>query len=324
MERIVIAALALLALEYIALGGWLGRVWGINPSRSTPYAERTGKKRGGALTLLGGYVLCSLWPALMACAPLLHAAQGAAAYLPLAVAALLGGLLSMLTLFVSIRHGARRLPDVAGETHGAWLGRTMHALAALSMIACAGAMIAMLPALLRGAMRVQEMPEQMAAYALLMLCALHACIPDAALARRVRSERHIRRIGLGGVLLGCALPAVLALPGVCAAASEWLKDVDAYIQAALCAASALLATYLACGSAKGLFARRVLFARRKPKAALFAPVGTILLIALSVRAGCGYLMLFGGAVGFVYAMLALIVCALWLISVGRGLLIGRK
>lgn len=324
MEHLVVAALALLMLEYIVLGGWLGRVWGINPSRSTPYAGRTGKKRGGALMLLGGYVLCTLWPALLACAPLYRDTRHIAAYLPLAVCALLGGLLSMLTLFVSIRHEGRRMPDVAGETHGAWLGRTMHALAALSMIAYAGAMLAMLPALLRGELRMQEIPEQLSAYALLMLCGLHALLPDAALALRVRSERHIRRIGLGGVLLGCALPLLIALPGARDAEAERLKDIEPYIQAALCAASALIAAYLACVSAKGLFARRVLLMRRKQKSAILAPVSAILLIALSACAPFGYLMLFSGAVGFVYAMLALCVCALWLGSVGRGLFFRGK
>lgn len=323
MERMTWTALALMMIEYIALGGWLGHVWGINPTRSTPYAERTGKRRGGFVQLQIEYLLAVLWPAAMACAPAVRAPQSAAAYIPMAVCALLGGLVSMLVLFVSIRHGGKRLPEIAGENHGALLGRVMHALAALSMIVCAGAMLAMTPALLRGAIRVQDMPEQMAAYALLMLCTLHALIPDIMLAPRVRSERHIRRLGLGGVLLACAMSMAAALPQARAAAAGW-KSGEPYIQAALCAACALAATYMACVSAKGLFARHRLGLGRKPKAAVLAPACALLLIALSVRAGCGYLMLLGGAVGFLYVLLALCVCALWLGSVGRGLFFRGK
>lgn len=324
MERITWIVLALLMLEYIVLGGWLGRAWGINPSRSTPYAGRTGKRCGGGWILLCVHLLAGLWPALLACAPLYRDAQHTLACLPLAVCALLGGLLSMLTLFVSIRHEGKRIPDVAGALHGVWLGKSMHALAALSMIAYAGSMLAMLPALLRGELRGQEIPEQLSAYALLMLCGLYALLPDAVLSPRMRSEKYIRRIGLGGVLLSCMLPLLLAQPEARAAVAQELGRIGLYIQAALCVASALIAAYLACVSAKGLFSRRMILIRRKKKAEILAPIAAVLLIALSACAPVGYLMLFSGAVGFGYAMLALSVCVLWLGSVGRGLFFRRK
>ena len=320
MERIAYAALALLVVEYIALGGWFARAWGVNPSRATPYAERTGKSRGGWLLLLGGYAAALAFLQGLASAPVLQAADDPAAYAPLLALALPGGMIGMLALFVCVRHEGESLPDIAMRRHGAWLGRGMHALCALSMALCAAALLALLPGLLSGALRLDAVPEQMAAYALLMLFGFCAAYPPCVCAPRLRSEGYIRRIGLGGALLGLAAFAAYMLPAVRGALAQRVPPLAArYAGAALCGFAALYAAYMACVSARGLFARRLLLTRKKPKSAIFAPLGALVLIALLTRAGYGYLMLLGGALGFVYAMLTLIVCVLWLDSVGRGL-----
>lgn len=321
MEQTAYAALALLALIYVIPGGWLGRVWGVNPSRSTAHAEQMGKRRGGWLLLLGSYAAAAAFLQGLILAPLTQAAQEPAAFAPLLALALAGGMISMLTLFVCVRHEGQSLPEVAMQGHGPWLGRGMYALCALSMALCAAALLAVLPAVYGGALRLGAVPEQMAAYALLMLFGLCAAYPSCVCAKRLRSEGYIRRVGLGGVLLGLFVYALCLLPAARGALAQRLPHwAGRFAGAALCACSALAAAYLACVSAKGLFKRRLLLTRKKPKAEMLAPLGALALIALLTRAGYGYLMLLGGALGFVYAVLSLIVCVLWLDSVGRGLL----
>lgn len=322
MERIAYAALALPVLEYIALGGWLGHAWGVNPSRATPHADRTGKRRGGWLRLLGGYALALAFLQAVVCAPCMR--QAPSALLPLLAAALLGGVISMLTLFVSIRHEGQSLPQIVAERNGAWAGRGMDALCALSMGLSASALLALLPVMLSGGLRIGTMPEQITAYALLMLLGFCAAYPPCVCAPRLRSERHIRRVGLGGVLLVFVLLALGMLPPVRVGLLGRLPAAALReAEAALCGCAAIWAAYIACVSAKGLFAHRLLLTRKKPKAEIFAPLLLLVLIALLTRVGFGYLMLFAGVLGFVYAMLALVVCVLWLGSVGRGLLIRR-
>lgn len=325
MERIAYAALALPVLEYIALGGWLGHAWGVNPSRATPYARRTGKRRGGWLALLGGYTLVLAVLQAVIYAPLMHAEGQFSAPVPLLTAALLGGVISMLTLFAAIRHEGQSMPQIVTECYGTWAGRGMYALCALSMGLAASALLALGSVLLRGGLRIGAMPEQIAAYALLMLLGLCAAYPSCVCAPRLRSERHIRRVGLGGVLLGFVVLALGLLPAVRGALAQRLTEtMERCIAAALCGCSALFAAYMACVSAKGLFARRVLLMRKKPKAESLAPLAMLVLIALLTRAGFGYLMLFAGVLGFAYALLTLIVCVLWLGSVGRGLFFSTK
>ena len=115
MERTAYAALALLALIYIILGGWLGRAWGINPSRSTPRCERTGEKRGGWLLLFVCYALALAFLQGMACTRLLQAQGDPLAFVPVLAAALPGGVISMLALFVSIRHDGQSLPEMVSQ-----------------------------------------------------------------------------------------------------------------------------------------------------------------------------------------------------------------
>lgn len=320
MERTAYAALALLALVYIILGGWLARVWGINPSRGTAYAERTGKRRGGWLGLLGAYAAALAFLQGMAFSPIWQGADSPAAFAPPLVLMLSGGTISMLTLFVSVRHEGQSLPQIAMRRHGAWLGRGMYALCAMSMALCAAALVAILPAVFLGRLRLKAVPEQMVAYALLMLFGLCAALPGGVCAPRLRSERHIRRVGLGGVLLVGAVCLLGLLPSVRDALALRLPvETERCVGGVLCAFAALILAYLSCVSAKGLFARRMLLTRRKPKSEILAPLGALALIALLTRVGYGYLMLLGGALGFAYAMLSLIVCVLWLDSVGRGL-----
>lgn len=320
MERTAYAALALLALIYIIPGGWFSRGWGVNPTRATSYAERTGKKRGGWLRLLGSYVLALFYLQAVIFSPVMQSAGQFFALVPLLAASLLGGGIGMLTLFVSIRHDGQSLPEIAGQRHGAWAGRGMYALCALSTGLCASALFALVPVLLGGGLRIGGMPEQLAAYALLMLVGLCAAYPSIACAPRLRSERQIRWVGFGGVLLGFALLLSGMLPSVRSALAQRLSErAGRYAEAALCIFGALSSAYLCCASSKGLFARRILLTRKKPKAEILAPLGAIVIMALLTRAGFGYLMLFAGALGFAYAMLALIVCVLWLGSVGRGL-----
>ncbi|MBR5561164.1 MAG: hypothetical protein IKU73_07105, partial [Clostridia bacterium] len=190
MEQTAYAALALLALVYIILGGWFARVWGVNPSRSTAYAERTGKRRGGWLCLLVVYAAALAFLQGLAFAPLGQGANHPAAFAPAVVLMLSGGTISMLTLFVCVRNEGRSLPQIAMRRHGAWLGRGMYALCAMSMALCAAALAAMLPEVCMGRQRFETVPEQMAAYALLMLFGLCAALPGFVCAPRLRSERH--------------------------------------------------------------------------------------------------------------------------------------
>lgn len=316
MERMAYAALALLSLAYIFLGIWLGRVWGVNPSRSTARAERTGKRRGGWPVLLAGYVLTLAFLQGMLCAPAMRA--GNALVWPAALA-LPCGVISMLALFVSVRHDGRSLPEIALERHGAWLGRGMYALGALSMVFCASAHLALLPAIWDGWAYYETLPERIAAYALLL--AFCAVFPSGICAPALRSEGHIRRVGLGGVLLGFAAYALCALPDLRGTLAQRLpEETGRYASAFLCACTALCAAYLSCISAKGLFARRLLLTRKKPKSDILAPLGALVLTLLLACSGFDHLLLLAGVFGFAYALLALGVCALWLRSVGRGLL----
>lgn len=317
------AAAALLLILYAVMGGWFSCVWGIDPSRATPYSDRTGRRRGGFFRLLLLYLLPCAW--LQAAAGVCLAQTGRAPA-DLAVYAAVGGLMSMASLFVSTRHDGEDMAVFAGEEYGPRAESAMLILAALAMTACCAALADMLRRMLTQglAQPLPLRPDRLAGFVLLTLCGLHTMIPGGLLARRVRSERQIRSVGLGGVLLGALLAAAASCGAPMEMAALYLGEIWPLLQAALCLLTALMTLYLAQRALCRLIAGRGLYARRRRCAKALAPVLTFAAAGALSLAGYDRLLPACTALGFSHALCVLVICWVWLRMIGRGLLFGRR
>ena len=120
---------------YAALASRFEKVWGVDPSRMTPAQER-----GGALSALWMLVRDTL-----ACLPLVLVLAGAAAELGLsaalaaiAVCCCLFGTLWFMGLFVSVRHDACGLAEIAAQEIGAPMRPIVRLLTLVSLLTAQG------------------------------------------------------------------------------------------------------------------------------------------------------------------------------------------
>lgn len=131
---------ALLCALCSLLGAGLAHLWGVDPSRETPGADRKGASRRLLLGRIAGFL--SLLPAALwmsaAIGDALGRETGAAAC---AVYALACALLSFCALLTSVRHGAKGMAHVCEEELFDHAGKLRYALGLLASVFSAGAML---------------------------------------------------------------------------------------------------------------------------------------------------------------------------------------
>ena len=212
MHLVVPSALVVFAALYMGLSRHFERIWGVDLSRMTPAHERD---RG----------LSAVWMLLrdtLACLPLVVACvRGAAALsLPAALGIIAAGCcmlgyLWFMALFVSVRHGACGLAELAAEEIGAPMRGIVRLLTLLALLTAQGMVSVSVGWYVLGyEPDTFFAPQTRALYAALTLVLMMTLMPVNLQAGSLRSEGEAAPLAMGSALvLGLCAVAALVQPG---------------------------------------------------------------------------------------------------------------
>ena len=312
------ALIALFCLLYMLLGMRLGRRWGVDKSRMTPAAE-TGRAKSAVLLLVRDVAVYA-YLALEAC-------RNMEASLPvlicLAAMVVLNGVTGYAALFVSVRHEGKGVSMAAYWEIGRTAEKAYHLL---SLAVCLPALALML----RSLYGLSGMSVPLQAPALLfcaLLCGLSALQNAQLTAGQLANEGDACALSMGGVLIAGLMAAAAVLGGGWASLLGRLTDER--IAAAVCVAFRLLASLCALLvlarltqlSLRGLLRRGIPSRKKMHPAARNALELTAIAAA---AAGCTFAMDWTlwvcACASVLLALMSLLICALWLHRIGRGLL----
>ena len=312
---LVITAAVTLALCACALAARYAHAWGVDEGRATPAGEY-GRACGG-VRLLAGLLAALAAPVLLAAehAPGLYPALGLCGGL-----ALIGGTAAYAAAFVCTRRGGVRLSKVAGEELGGAAGRVMELLAFFACTAL-GALMLREGAAACGLMPARQ-AQPLACASLLGAAAGLAAYLCGGYGAHIRSEGELAPLCMGGAGIAALLCAALHTAKATGAAALLAPHAPLLggVFALLCVVSALMCLHGAARALEGTFARESVIRRTKK-----APFALWMALSLGCMAALALspvlpLAQVAGALGGIYTLCTLALCALWLRRVGRGLL----
>lgn len=212
MHLLVPSALVVFAVLYMGLSLRFEKVWGVDPSRMTP-----AKESGGGLSAVWMLVRDAL-----ACLPFVLVLAGAAAELELsgalaviAAGCCVCGAFWFMGLFVSVRHGACGLAELAAEEIGAPMRGIVRLLTLLALLTAQGMVSVSVGWYVLGyEPDTFFAPQTRALYAALTLVLMMTLMPVNLQAGSLRSEGEAAPLAMGSALvLGLCAVAALVQPG---------------------------------------------------------------------------------------------------------------